>query len=1112
MVTARRKLAELEKSFSPTKSASSNNTRSKTTKSASSNATRSKAETVKIALGTLNVRDGRGGNIEMACRELQKLEMDLVMVTETKFSNGQHTSMAFGYEIFATNCHNRNQGGVAILARKHHLWHVEDVERWGTNVIKCALVFGASRKTIVGVYIPPSEEDMSTIQYLDEALTNVDLRETIIMGDLNINYEKPKDERSDRIAEALKSLELANLRKCFKWKSSKPYTWTWRMHREGRRVQSICDYILSGRGVRWRNCKVVDTILDTDHRMIKGILQGDTDTRTYKRYMKERQRPDVELFGATSSDNDKSVDFLLKQLHEAIPKQKAPQKIYQSWITAESFKLLKSKHKAVQRKDPEETKRIGKELRRSIRRDRRARIDRVADQIETQLECGDIIGAFGHLKHWYRKFTGRPLKPSTVKLGETKEVYEKLFTADDFTTSMPYDFDYNGDEVKDDIPTEDEISKALHRMRNRKAPGMTEISVDQIKEWYQDAYPKNEDGTEREGDTNALKNWNTVVILVQKCIEHGEIPDAFLFGILVIIPKDDKGGVRGIGLLETIHKLVSQIINIRMASAVSFDKDVHGFRKRRGTYTAIGERKLRMQMAVCASTTIYQVYLDLRKAYDSIDRQRVLLILEKYKVGPNLRRYIAKIWEGQKYFLRQAGFYSEAVHVRRGCTQGDTNSPIIFNLIVDAVLRTWKQHPEYQQSQSCFYADDGLLEHTDSEKLQSDLDIITELFGRVGLKANAEKTKYMVVRGAAAPRALTKEEYDKRLKSRSRAKFTEKTEKWRRQSVKCLLCGKEMKQASLARHMQSVHTGTSSEKKYQCTPADNNIKGKMFTITRGTNKFINCPVPDCTGGGRDKSTMYRHFNLRHPEADVTITEDGILPKCQLCGFRTKNMTKHENSTTCLQAQRRRENEEKMIEQAKANQVKFSVNGKAIERVRKFKYLGRFFTDNDNDSVCIQENIKNARKRWNCIGKILKAEGASAKCMAKFYITIVQAVLLYGADSWVVSKRDLERLRSFHHRAVRYITGRHIRKKGEDHWEYPHHEDLLKECKLFPIEVYIERRRGTLMNYFAENCKDLLDETKSVKKHPRDAHKLLWWNQKWIEKTDMRKMSNLWFDS
>ena len=78
----------------------------------------------------------------------------------------------------------------------------------------------------------------------------------------------------------------------------------------------------------------------------------------------------------------------------------------------------------------------------------------------------------------------------------------------------------------------------------------------------------------------------------------------------------------------------------------------------------------------------------MKKAYDSVDRDRVLLLLEKYKVGPNIRRYIKKIWDGQKYFLRQGGFYSKAVNVKRGCTQGDIDSPIIFNVIVDAVLRT----------------------------------------------------------------------------------------------------------------------------------------------------------------------------------------------------------------------------------------------------------------------------------------------------------------------------------------------------------------------------------------------------------------------------------------
>ena len=80
--------------------------------------------------------------------------------------------------------------------------------------------------------------------------------------------------------------------------------------------------------------------------------------------------------------------------------------------------------------------------------------------------------------------------------------------------------------------------------------------------------------------------------------------EAFSYGVLVIIPKDDKGGVRGIGLLESIHKIISQIINLRLGETIKFCDEVHGFRKRRGCYTAIGEAKLRMQMAACSYETV----------------------------------------------------------------------------------------------------------------------------------------------------------------------------------------------------------------------------------------------------------------------------------------------------------------------------------------------------------------------------------------------------------------------------------------------------------------------------------------------------------------------------
>ena len=110
--------------------------------------------------------------------------------------------------------------------------------------------------------------------------------------------------------------------------------------------------------------------------------------------------------------------------------------------------------------------------------------------------------------------------------------------------------------------------------------------------------------------------------------------------------------------------------------------------------------------------------------------------------------------------LRQGGFFSQPVEANRGCTQGDIDSPIIFNVIVDAVIRSWKVNSDYRNSKSCLYADDGLLEGTDAGDVQKDLDTIIDLFGKVGLKANESKTKFMVIRGAAAPRAMTTEAYN----------------------------------------------------------------------------------------------------------------------------------------------------------------------------------------------------------------------------------------------------------------------------------------------------------------------------------------------------------------
>ena len=228
---------------------------------------------------------------------------------------------------------------------------------------------------------------------------------------------------------------------------------------------------------------------------------------------------------------------------------------------------------------------LNKELRRSLRKDRRNRVNKVSEEIERKLEENNIVEAYNILCGWYKKFLGKNNKPSPDDLKSKEEYYTKLFSKEKIERE-PLNIEYDGEEVDDSVPEEGEIKEALFKLRNRKAPGLTGITAEHLKMWYRLSHPEDENTI---SDEKANKIWNKIVKIIQIAFKDGEFLNAFKYGVLVLIPKDDAGGVRGIGLLETLHKLISAIINMRMAKSIKFCEAIHGFRRGRGCYTAIGE-------------------------------------------------------------------------------------------------------------------------------------------------------------------------------------------------------------------------------------------------------------------------------------------------------------------------------------------------------------------------------------------------------------------------------------------------------------------------------------------------------------------------------------------
>ena len=67
-------------------------------------------------------------------------------------------------------------------------------------------------------------------------------------------------------------------------------------------------------------------------------------------------------------------------------------------------------------------------------------------------------------------------------------------------------------------------------------------------------------------------------------------------------------------------------------------------------------------------------------------------------------------------------------------------------------------------------------------------------------------------------------------------------------------------------------------------------------------------------------------------------------------------------------------------------------------------------------------------------KFLVKVGAMVKSCAMMYKEVVQTLILYGSESWIVTDETVKVLEGFHHRISRRIMGKIDRRVGEEDWE------------------------------------------------------------------------------
>ena len=181
--------------------------------------------------------------------------------------------------------------------------------------------------------------------------------------------------------------------------------------------------------------------------------------------------------------------------------------------------------------------------------------------------------------------------------------------------------------------------------------------------------------------------------------------------------------------------------------------------------------------------------------------------------------------------------------------------------------------------------------------------------------------------------------------------------------------------------------------------------------------------------------MRVHFLHRHVLDTVVIMEEGNLPhpRCARCDVlvpRRGLNSRHPATVQCTRGAERKRRRPAEAETRESLERAFGAYGKPIHNVSTFRYLGRVLTAVDGDCLAVVGNLGKAWKSWWRLSRILSREGADPNVSGIFYKGVAQAVLLFGAETWVLTPRMERALDSFQYRSARRITGKHPRQRAD----------------------------------------------------------------------------------
>ena len=203
----------------------------------------------------------------------------------------------------------------------------------------------------------------------------------------------------------------------------------------------------------------------------------------------------------------------------------------------------------------------------------------------------------------------------------------------------------------------------------------------------------------------------TLSVIINQSLCTGVFPDKLK--IAKVIPLFKKGdeslieNYRPISLLSSISKVFERIVFNQLYKYLDdnnflFDSQ-YGFRKHHSTELAAVELIDRIYETMDQGDIPISIFLDLSKAFDTLDHSILLNKLEYYGVKGNASRWFSSYLTGRYQYVDMEGVRSEISYIKTCVPQGSILGPLLFILYVNDM------HTISEKFTFITYADDTTL-------------------------------------------------------------------------------------------------------------------------------------------------------------------------------------------------------------------------------------------------------------------------------------------------------------------------------------------------------------------------------------------------------------------